>query len=290
MQAYEKAVALDPNYAPAWAGLALATFWVADSAESLAVLKTGQDRAVAAAEKAIALSPDLPDGFLARGFVRVPIQWDWDGARADLQRALELKPDDPDVLSTYAMLVLRSLGRFPEAIAFLRKAAELDPLNARVWSILGNVLSLSGQQQAAREAFNRSLELSPAQSFTPFSLGTTFLLEGKPAEAMVFYPRSTNDVFRLAGVALAEHDLGHPLESQRALDEMIARFGYNGAYQIAEVHAWRGEKDRAIEWLERARAQRDGGLVLLKTDLLLRKLHGDPRYAALLNKIHLPVD
>jgi len=288
--AYQKAVALDPGYAPAWAGLALATFWVADSADTLAELKAGQDRAVAAAEKAIALRPDLPDGYLARGFVRVPLQWDWEGSRADLEHALALKPNDPEVLYTYANAVLRSLGRTKEAVSVARRAAELDPLNARVWGNLGSALTIDGQLALAREAFNRSLEISPEQSFTPFQLGVTFLLEGRTERAKEVFPRSTNPVFRLAGAALLESDLGRPEESQRALDELIIKFGHGGAYQIAQVYAWRGETDRAIEWLERAREQRDAGLVLAKMDPLMRKMRGDPRYLALLRKIHLPLD
>jgi len=288
--AYAKAVELDPGYAAAWAGLALATFWVADSAESLSALKAGQDRAVAAAEKAIELAPDLPDGYLARGFVRVPIQWDFEGSRADLERALALKPDDPDALNQYASLISRSLGRFPEGIAAARRATEQDPLNARVWFTLGSLLAMSGQRGMARQALNRSLEISPDQSFTPYALGMTFLLDREPATAKDVFPRSSNEVFRLAGAALAEHDLGQPSESQRALDELIRKYGYSAAYQIAEVYAWRGETNAGFEWLERARAQRDAGLTLLKVDPLLRKLHGDPRYVALLKKIGLPVD
>jgi TolB-like protein len=289
-QAYERAVALDPGYAAAWAGLAMATFWVADSAESLSAVKAGQDGAVAAAEKAIALAPDLPDGYLARGFVRVPIQWDFEGSRADLEKALALRPDDPDALNNHALLIARTLGHFPEGIAAARRATELDPLNARVWFTLGSVLAMSGQNGAAREALSRSLEISPDQAFTPFAMGMTFLLEGNAAAAKTFFPRSTNDVFRLAGAALAEHALGHFAESQRALDEMIAKYSHNGAYQIAEVYASRGEVDRAIEWLERARAQRDGGLTLLKVDPLLRRVRSDPRYTVLLKKMNLPAD
>jgi serine/threonine-protein kinase len=289
-QAFEKAVTLDPQYAPAWAGLALATFWVADSAESLAAVISGQDRAVAAAEKAIALAPDLPDGYLARGFVRVPIQWDFEGSRADLEHALALKPDDPDALYNYATVVLRPLGRFPEAIAAARRATELDPLNARVWFTLGSALFHGGQLVAAREALNRSLEISPDQSFTPAALAATYLVEGNASAARDVYPRSTNEIFHLAGADLVEHDLGHSAESQKALGELIAKYAHDGAYQIAQVYAWRGDKDRAFEWLEQARVQRDGGLILLKIDPLLRKLRGDPRYTALLKKINLPVD
>jgi len=89
---------------------------------------------------------------------------------------------------------------------------------------------------------------------------------------------------------MAEHDLGHPQDSQRALDALIGKFGHTGAYQIGDVYAWRGEKDRAFEWLERARVQRDGGLLSLKVDPLVRNLRGDPRYFALLKKINLPAD
>ncbi len=118
----------------------------------------------------------------------------------------------------------------------------------------------------------------------------TYLLEGKPQAAREIFPRSANRVFRLDGAAMAEHDLKHPAESQRALDELIAKEAHDGAYQIAQVYAWRGETDRAFEWLERAMKQRDGGLVLLKVDPLLRSLRGDPRYPALLKKVNLPLD
>ena len=290
LEAYEKAVALDPRYAPAWAGVAMASFWVADNGPTAAAVAAGQERALAAAEKAIALGPDLPDGYLARGFVRVPVQWEWEGARADLQKALALKPDDPDVLHTYAQIILRPMGRLPEAIASLRKAADLDPLNARVWSSLGASLFLDGQFTAAREALYRSLEVSPEQSFTPFYLGTTFLLDGQPAKAKAIYARSTNEVFTLAGAALADYELSNAVESQRALDDLVTRFPHSGAYQIAQVYAWRRENDRAFQWLERARVQRDGGLVNVKVDLLLRNLRGDPRFAAMLRRVNLPVD
>jgi hypothetical protein len=83
--------------------------------------------------------------------------------------------------------------------------------------------------------------------------------------------------------------LGHSGESQQALDELIAAFGHRAAYQIGEVYAWRGEKDRSLEWLQRAYMQREE-IQHLKVDPLLRKLRGDPRYVAPLKKINLPAD
>ena len=286
-QAFEGAVALDPGYAPAWAGLALATFWVADSESSLAAIIAGQDRALEAANKAVALAPDLPDGYRARGYLRVPVAWDFEGSRADFERALSLRPDDPEVLAEYAVAVLRPQARLPEAIAALHNVVEQDPLNARVWSSLGNSLAMNGQRVPAREAFNRSLEISPEQSFTAYNLSLTFLVEGKPADALASSRRSSAEVYRLAGAAEAQFSLGLAKEAQQALDQLIAKWGDAAAYQIAEVFAWRGEKGRALEWLERAVRQRDGGLANLKVDPLLRDLRGEPRYAAVLKQMHL---
>jgi hypothetical protein len=87
---------------------------------------------------------------------------------------------------------------------------------------------------------------------------------------------------------MVHQNLGHARESQQALDELIAKYGHTGAYQIAQVYAWRGENDRAFGWLDRAYAQSDGGLVLLKMDPMLRGLRADPRFASFLKKMNLP--
>lgn len=87
---------------------------------------------------------------------------------------------------------------------------------------------------------------------------------------------------------MAEYTLGHAKESQHALDELISKYAKSSAWEIAEVFAWRGEKDKAFEWLERAYQRRDGGLVQLKSDPLLDSLRGDSRYRVLLRKMNLP--
>ena len=91
-------------------------------------------------------------------------------------------------------------------------------------------------------------------------------------------------------MAIAQHDLGRARKSQAALEALIKGNAADGAYQIAEVYAWRGETEPAFAWLERARVQADTGLGWIKTDPLLRKIRGDPRYPALLRKLNLPAD
>ena len=289
-QAFEKALAIEPGFAPAWAGLAHATYWIADSGDTSAAISDGQRRALAAAEKAVALAPDLAEAYSARGAIRSACRWDWSGAKADFERALALSPESAEVLRDYSLFVLRPLGQLQEAIAVSRKAAALDPLNGRVWSSLGSLLVNADQVDEGRVALNRSLEINPEQAFAAAWLGALLMREGKPAEALKMYERSTSAAFRLIGAAIAQYDLGNTEESQRALDTLIAGYSASAAYQIAAIYASRGEKDPAFEWLDRAYAQGDGGLTLLKIDTLMRKLHGDPRWAAFLKKMNLPPD
>src|SRR5438105_2000545 len=287
-QAFEKALAIDPGFAPAWAGLAHATYWIADSGNSLEEMRDGQRRAREAADKAIALGPELPEGYIARASMRAATQWDWEGARSDFQRALTLAPENADALTTYALYALRSLGRLDEGIAVSRKAAQLDPLNGRIFSGLASLLAAAGRLDEARAAAERSLEINPEQVFAPAWLGFVLLLQGRPAEALAWYARSTSEVFRLLGAAIVQHSLGHARESDAALDELVRKHSHDAAYQIATVHAWRGDKDRAFEWLERARVQHDGGIALIKVDPAIRSLRDDPRYLELLAKLNLP--
>ena len=92
-----------------------------------------------------------------------------------------------------------------------------------------------------------------------------------------------------AGRVMAQHSLGDTKASQAELDAEIARYAHGGAYQIAVAYAWRGEADKAFEWLERSYQSHDGGLSYLVYDRMLHSLHSDPRYAALLKKLNLPV-
>ena len=286
-QAFRKAIELEPAYAPAWAGLADALYWVTDLETTTGALEAGRREATAAAEKAVALQPSLAYGYLVRGNIRAYIDLNFAGAGDDFRRALALEPESAEVLFDYGTSVLMPTGRLDEAVATIRKATEGDPLNARTWSFLGFALAMQGHGGEARAALDHSMEISPQQAYTPNGIMMSFLVEGRPAEALTASQRSTAEVFRIFGAALAHYDLGHPQAAQQALDELTAKYAYGSAYQIAEVYAWRGDKDRAFSWLERARAQKDTGYAWIKIDPLLRKLKDDPRYAAAVRAAHL---
>jgi adenylate cyclase len=283
IKSFRKAIELDPNFAAAYAGLSTAEFWAAEQSED----RSGDDRAMVAAEKAVALAPEQADGYWARGFMRETVSWDWSGARTDLEKALELAPGESQSRVQYGVL-LRDLGRLPEAIAEAQKAAALDPLSNVVLNWLADFYIENGDFSAAHEAIQRALEISPQDPYALFFLGNVLLREGRASEAIAAYQRVSIESLHLCGLAMVERSLGHASPSQQALDELIAKSSADSAYQIADVYAWRGEKEKAFEWLERAYRQHDTGLVELKTDFALANLHGDPRFGAMLRKLKLP--
>jgi serine/threonine-protein kinase len=289
VQALRKSVELDPGYAQAWAALARALFWWADQS-SKADPGAEWPKALAAAEKAIALAPGRADGYSARGLLRHLALQDQAGARVDLERALSLNPGSPGILLEYASL-LAALGRSQDAIASLQKAAALDPLSADIPAFLSAVYLGTGQIALAEAAASHALELSPENGRAARFLGFALLLDHRIPEARAAFHRSSNAFFASMGDVMVEHSLGHAAESQRALDNTLAQpYVLQGSYQIAQIYAWRGEPDRAFEWLDRAVEQHDAGLSYLKYDPLLRGLRDDPRYKALLRKVNLPVD
>jgi TolB-like protein/DNA-binding winged helix-turn-helix (wHTH) protein/Tfp pilus assembly protein PilF len=283
VEAYGKAVALDPRYAAAYARLAISEAYLADDTGDAA----GMQRANAAAEQAIALAPDEADGYAARADLRASFIWDWTGARADLAKALAIDPSDSEVQHRYAFL-LANLGRLPEAIAAQRKAIELDPLSSHAWENLGRYQMFNKDFAAADEAMRHALEIQPDSPFGLHHLGALQLLEGNAPQALATFHKVDDEAFRLYGISMAEYTLGHAAQSRQALDELTAKHEQEAAYQIAEAHAWRGEKDEAFEWLNRAYQQRDGGLSDIKVNLLIASLHGDPRFQALVQKMNLP--
>jgi serine/threonine-protein kinase len=291
-EALERAVALDPAYAPAWAALAISRFDAGDYTRTAAVAREGCRGGLAAVERALALDPELARGYSTRAHLRAWCSWDWDGARSDIERAVALSPGDVYGQRRHGGLFL-TLGRPAEAIPKFRKAIELDPLVPLNWRWLTRASLAVGDVRGAREALDRWVELLPGDPYATYIAAITSLLEGDPARALATSERLTDDEGRQEIVAIAAHSLGDAARSSRALAALAARAAQeaaDAAYELAVAHAWRGERDRAFEWLERSFERHEPGLTEVRWDPLLRTLRGDPRYTALLRKMKLPVD
>ena len=275
----------DPGYAPAWAGLSQAYAYQADNGYVSAADGYGQARE--AAEKALALDPQLVDAHLAMGRIHSAYDWDWAAADASFRRALELEPGNAEVLRLAGSQAL-TVGRFSEAIELINKAIERDPLRPNSYNTLGRALLAVNRDAEAEAAIRKALELDPDGVYRHLALGMALLLQGKTDAALQEMQQETDELWRLTGLPLAFHALGRRSESDAALADLKGKYADVAAYQVAEVHAFRGEADLAFEWLERAYVQRDGGATQIKADRLMRGLAGDPRYTALLKKMKLP--
>ncbi|HMH28852.1 MAG TPA: TIR domain-containing protein [Steroidobacteraceae bacterium] len=283
VDAYSKATELDPTYAAAFAELVIAQVYLSDLTDD----ELGRNKAEATADRAVELAPERAEGYSARGWLRTVLKWDWAGADSDLRKATALDPSDSVALNRLCNL-RADLGRLQEAIACARKVIELDPLAAKNWSDLSDMYAALGDYAAARAAANRALEIQPEDPFVLIHRAEIELLESRPAEALKFYRQVDPEGLRLMGTAMAEHALSHGVASDAALGILIEKYANSAAFQIALIYAWRGNNAVALDWLERAYRQRDGGLEGVKTDALLRSIRGERRYQALLRKMGLP--
>jgi tetratricopeptide (TPR) repeat protein len=188
-----------------------------------------------------------------------------------------------------AAVLAATLGRFEEAIERGRRAVELDPLNAGSQVNLGAFAYYAGRLDEAEAAVRKALEFNPEFPNAHLQLGQVHAVRPNPEAALAEMEQEKEPIWRRFGLALVYHALGRKKEADAALGELLEKDQEGGAYQIAEVYAFRGETDKAFEWLELAYAQRDPGLSGVKGDPLLKKLEADPRHAAFLRKMRLPL-
>jgi serine/threonine protein kinase/TolB-like protein/tetratricopeptide (TPR) repeat protein len=279
--AYKEAIALDPNYAAAYAGVSFTQTAIANSTQDAARFALARD----AADKALSLAPQLVDAYRARALFRLETL-DFAGARADSEKALSLAPGESQVQSLYGVQIA-AFGKIPQAIAAMNKAIDLDPLSSYAWANVGLFHTANRNYPAARRAIERALAIIPTADALHFALGQLDLLQGQLAEAQAEFQKQGLEPHRRMGYAMVEYASGRDKQSLQALNELIAKHAADMAYQVGDVYAWRGEKDKAFEWLERAYQQRDSGLNGIAYDPLLSSLQSDPRYGALLRKLEL---
>jgi tetratricopeptide (TPR) repeat protein len=153
---------------------------------------------------------------------------------------------------------------------------------------LGYELYFVGRYEEAKAALDKAQELNPQLSSLYLTRGKVLFSQGHPQEALEEMGKETGEWQKLSGESLAYHALGRREESDNALNRLIATHQNDSAYQIAEAYAYRGETDKAFQWMDRAVRQRDPGAPELKTSPLMKSLRLDRRYDALLRKMGLP--
>ena len=280
---FQQAIRLDPNYAAAWAGLSKAL------GNLPGAWQEQRERAVAAAERALALDPRLAEAHIAMGKIHLYFDLDWAAADAEFRQALALAPADASALY-WAGIFAWHLGHFDDALRFYNQSLAVDPLNPRLQWLIGGVYLNTGRPAEAEASFRRLLELDPANVDAISGIGMALVLRGDAVAGIAQLEREPDPLDREYNLARAYQILGRKADSDAAIARFELRHGKDAPYNVACLHAQRGELDQAFAWLERVREPRDRyvGLFLKDDRLCWKTAEGDPRYKSFLRKMKVP--
>ena len=282
---YEQALQLDPNYAQAWAWLAyahirqIAQGGISDSA-------TAHERAVAAAKRAIELDPNLPEGYSTLATANMQFERNWAAASQALDKAVAIDPHDAQVELIKGHLSA-AIGTPSDAIGHFRRAVDADPLNMLPRKYLGRALYYQGQAAEAVAELRRAIELSPQFPGLHYELGRALLQLNEPDAASAAFEAEPDADWRRNGLALGYFG-AHRLKEAQTVLAAAAAHPSGGEFQVAETFAFFGQPDRAFEWLDRARAVHDPGIIWTRNDPLLASIAADARFAAFLKSVDMP--
>jgi Tfp pilus assembly protein PilF len=282
----EQALALDGTHAAAWCALSRA-HTNAGGYGWEPVFQAFQ-LAREAATRALELAPNLSEAHSAMAKIQLWHDWDWAGAERSARRALELAPEDAEARRIRGWLMCH-LGRFAEAEALMLRAIQTDPLNSDGYIGTGFLYRAMGRHADAERMFRTAIEINPGEARTRHGLAFVLSDQGRHDEALATALEERAEWARLTALAHVHLVAGRRAESDRALHDLVARYGKDSGFQIAAIHATRGEADAAFEWLERAYQERDAGLSMVKVEPYFRPLYGDPRWSAMLGRLRLPV-
>jgi TolB-like protein/Flp pilus assembly protein TadD len=283
---FDQAIQLDPEYAPAYAERSEAWSWIGDLTSEQQ--KEAWSKAARDAEKAVAIEPQLAEAHAALGWVRFFIEWKIAEGLAELRRAQQLAPWNPTANDLLARVMVY-LGQFEDAEKLARQAIERDPLAYQARSSLARLLFVQGKLDEADASARKAAELQPTAAGNHRWQVFVAMQRGQGDAAVHEAQLEPDERYRRFELALAQYVRNDRPAADAALAELIATDRNVMAYQIAEVYAWRGENDKAFEWLQTSLNNHDTGLLSLLIDPSMRGLQHDPRYKSLLAKIGLPL-
>lgn len=278
---YKRALALDPQYAAAWAGIGE----VIDRqvANGYVTLAEGKIRAREAATKALELDPKNGEAYAILGLSHV-MAHEWQQAEDILAKGRNADPTDPTLL-TISGVVAHGLGGEERAIEIFRQALARDPLRLLARRYLARTLAYANRLPEAETEIRQVIEANPLQPGAQYDLGRILLAKGEVGPAVTAFQAEPDESWRSFGIPLGAHAQHRDADAKAALAVQL-KHPTGAEFQIAETYAYFGDSDQAFKWLDAA-ADRDLGIIWLKNDFLLKDLTGDPRYAQLLRKVNL---
>jgi DNA-binding winged helix-turn-helix (wHTH) protein/TolB-like protein/Tfp pilus assembly protein PilF len=286
---FNQAIAIDPNYGAAYAGLA-------DCYNMLVVYgrlqpKEGFPKAREAAERALEIDESSAEAHSSMAFIKFRFDWDRTAAEREFQTAIRLKPAYASAHQWYSSYLV-AVERFDEAIAEAKRTEELEPLSFVASSHLGWIYYLSGDNDKAIEQCRKILELDPSSFPARRYLGLAYEAKGMYAEAIAEFQTGV----KLSGSPLMLALLGHAYavsgktaEAKQVLNDLqqLQSQRYVSPYTVAAIHAGLGDQEEALKWLETAVEERDIWLMNLKVDPVFAKLRSQKKFTDILARIRL---
>jgi len=279
---YEQALDIDSDYAPAWDGLAQGYYSLADF-DMMAgedVLPPARD----AVRRALEIDPDYAPAYARAALIDGALRGDLAAAARHLERGLALDPSNVD-LAGVAIKIARRLNRLDLALGLSEYVVARDPVNSFGYEQLAISYANVGRFDDAVRACRAGLDLNPEAATLHGLAGDALMGKGEAAAALAEYELEPMESFRLSGFYLANGMLGKEGKSRAALDQLTSKFGRTSPYYIASALGFRGEIDRAFEWLEKAVELRSTTVGVIASDPWLESLHSDPRWVPLLRRV-----
>src|SRR5438874_1553906 len=286
---FNQAIAQDPNYALAYAGLAQA--WMVLPAYNGGAPVECKPHAEAAARKALSLDETLSDAVAVLASIKAEYDFDFADARSEYERAIQLNPNDATARHWFSTDCLATTGDHVSELAEMQRAAELDPLSLVINTNLGNAYLHNNRLDEAIAQFRKAIEMDPNFYFAQWSYGQALMLQKKIPDAIAQFEKAasiTDDPIPLAMLGLAYGVNGRKDDAQKILAKLVESRAqrFTPAYSLALVCLGLGDQDQAINWLEESYREHDGNnIAAIRIDPSLAPLHGNPRFEALAEKI-----
>jgi TolB-like protein/DNA-binding winged helix-turn-helix (wHTH) protein/Tfp pilus assembly protein PilF len=289
---FEKAIELDPQYAPAYAGLsdAYGVLGGYGFVPAEQVFPKSKDAAL----KALAIDPNSSNAYNSLAYISFYYDWDWEGAERQFRKAIQLNSNNQDAhefLSAY----LHAMGRLDEAKAENQVAIQLDPLNAWLYDDNGWLLLTKRRPEQASQVFRKAIELNPNYTAAHLSLAVSYIRMGRFTEALAETQKAealSADPTRVLEIrgsvqALSGDRAGAEATLQRLLKSEIG--GRVSPYSVALIYTALGDKPHALDWLERCYQEKDTWVVWTGILVEWDSLRGEPRFIDLQHKLKMPV-
>jgi tetratricopeptide (TPR) repeat protein len=283
---FQQSARTDPNYALAYAGIAdvyvlLPLFGGADPSDAY-------PKAKEAANKAIALDPNLAEPHAALGLIASLFDFDFALSMREFEKSIALNPNYATAHHWFGDSVLQCIGDFKRAVAEMKRALDLDPLSVVFNVDLGVAYYFDGRYQEGIAQTGKALDLDPNAYYAYYNLGELLEESGDLNGAIAQYQKSIaldDDPYPLALLGHAQALAENRAAAQKILQQLAASPRYVADYSVGLVYLGLGDKNQAMDWFEKSFAKRQPDLNTIRFDPLLRPLHDDPRFEQLAEKI-----